>query len=576
MKKCSAGIRTRSEHSVTFQLTTLEPAPIPPEATQYMVRMRDGVRLATDVYLPVSGEPTQAVLVRLCYDKDGRYCFMRQLAPLVTGRGYAFVVQDVRGKFRSEGVTFAQVHESADGYDTIDWVVNQPWSDGRVGMFGDSYYGFTQWAAVSSGHPALKAIVPRVTSANLGMISGERNGPLGTTVEDVDWLVSASYLSHYWLDRLIHDYELDFSVRPLIDVFERAFEHLGRRSASFDVAIPQRIAVPVFSHGHPFDARAVPVLHCVGWFDNHLIAHMRDYVELMSRPEWAPLQYLIADSVDHENYHLELAPVDESNDHALNDQALDRMLPKYLGPALDFFDVFLKEIEPVDSLARVRWHLGHEDYHESAQWPPPGSSTRRLFLGSLAQAGGAVGGGLFDEATAVAEEVSWVHDPTNLVPSAVENSFSFLLTYPDEAATGDRDDVLVFSSQPFEGPLDLAGAVNLHVRVASSAPTTDVFAKLLDVDVEGEAHMIVRGQAHLKAPSAEALIRVEMGHTGYRLRTGHRLRLHVASSDFPEYVAHPGTGENAWLAREARPSVQTLCSDPASPSYVSVTVRPNH
>ena len=96
----------------------------------------------------------------------GRYTFMPQLAPHFTDRGYAFVVQDVRGKFRSEGETMPFVHEIEDGYDTLEWIVSQPWSNGSVGMWGDSYYGYTQWAVVASGHPALKAIVPRVTSTD--------------------------------------------------------------------------------------------------------------------------------------------------------------------------------------------------------------------------------------------------------------------------------------------------------------------------------------------------------------------------------------------------------------------------
>ena len=96
----------------------------------------------------------------------------RKIAPSFTERGYAFVVQDVRGKFRSEGETLAFVHEVDDGYDTLDWMVAQPWCDGNVGMWGDSYYGYTQWAAVASEHPALKAIVPRVTTADLGGVGG--------------------------------------------------------------------------------------------------------------------------------------------------------------------------------------------------------------------------------------------------------------------------------------------------------------------------------------------------------------------------------------------------------------------
>ena len=309
------------------------------------------------------------MLVRICYDKNGRYTFMDLLAPYVTGRGYAFVVQDVRGKFRSEGTTMAFVHESHDGYDTLEWISNQPWSDGRVGMFGDSYYGFTQWAAVASGHRALRAIVPRVTSADLGMVNGGRYRSPDGDVEDVDWFVSASYLSHFWLDQLIHDYPIDVERRPLRDVFEPAFEALGRRSNSFDVVVPRKIPLQVYPDGHPFDAKPLPVLHSVGWFDNLQIPHMRDYVELMSRPEWAPLQYLIADSVDHENYHLDLAPIEDhvEHDHIVNDDALQRLMPLYLEPALEFFDVFLKGANPVDSIPRVRWHLGHEGYHESGR-----------------------------------------------------------------------------------------------------------------------------------------------------------------------------------------------------------------
>ena len=145
-----------------FERTTEEP--VPDTATQYLVRMRDGIRLATDVYLPDDPAPVEAVLVRLPYDKNSRYVFFRWVAEIFTQRGYAMVVQDVRGKFRSEGETLGFVREANDGYDTIDWIIAQPWSNGIVGMFGDSYYGFTQWAAVSSGHRALRAIVPRVTT----------------------------------------------------------------------------------------------------------------------------------------------------------------------------------------------------------------------------------------------------------------------------------------------------------------------------------------------------------------------------------------------------------------------------
>jgi uncharacterized protein len=563
--------------SVTGDFSTkVEPAPIPATATQSMVRMRDGVHLATDVYLPDGNEPTQCILVRLCYDKDGRYTFMPTLAPRVTERGYAFVVQDVRGKFRSEGSTTAFVHEVRDGYDTLDWIIRQPWSDGKVGMFGDSYYGFTQWAAVSSGHPALRAIVPRVTTAHLGMIRRDRDRSRRGDVEDVEWLVSANYLSHYWLDNLIHDYEIDFSVRPLIRAFDQAFERLGARSASFDMEIPRRLPVPVYHDGHPFEARPIPVLHAVGWFDNLAIPHMRDYTELQARPGWALTQYLTADSTDHENYHLSLVPIDETTDHDTNDEALQRMLGIYLDPALDFFDVFLKEARSPDTVPRVRWHLGHVGYRESDTWPPAGAVEHRLYLTSLADAAGTGGraGKLTEKPSAAAERVEWTYEPSDLVPSVVENSFAFLHTYPDEAEVGSRPDVLVFDGEVLEAPLDLTGPVDLFVRVGSDCPTTDVFARLLDVAPDGAAHLVLRGQAHLLAPSEDTLVRIELGHTGYRMRAGHRLRLHLTSSDFPEFVPHPGSDEDPWLATEFRSSRQALTSDPTAAAYLALTVSP--
>jgi len=141
-------------------------APLDPRADARLVRMRDGVRLATDVYLPEPPGPRRpAILIRLPYDKSGRSTFMPAIAHYLTANGFAVVIQDVRGKFRSEGVAEPFVNEAADGHDALDWIVSQPWSNGIVGMSGDSYYGFTQWAAASTGHPALRAMVPRATGS---------------------------------------------------------------------------------------------------------------------------------------------------------------------------------------------------------------------------------------------------------------------------------------------------------------------------------------------------------------------------------------------------------------------------
>ncbi|EFF89431.1 carboxylesterase, partial [Streptomyces sp. e14] len=279
-----------------FTFERVGAAPLTENATQHMVRMRDGVRLATDVYLPEEqahgGEAFPAVLVRLPYDKNSRYVYVDRIARLFTARGYALVVQDVRGKFRSGGRTLPFLREPQDGHDSIDWIVHQTWSDGRVGMFGDSYYGFTQWAAVASQHPALRAIVPRVTAADFSTIwrPGDRPAPI--------WLEGIEYFAHHWVDNDTYEYELDPSRRPVIDQYEQAFEAIGARSTWFDLMAPRQAELPTQPGLHPFDARPVPVLHCVGWFDNIGAAHMRDYTELAARPGWDAVQYLWAGAID--------------------------------------------------------------------------------------------------------------------------------------------------------------------------------------------------------------------------------------------------------------------------------------
>jgi hypothetical protein len=309
----------------------------------------------------------------------------------------------------------------------------------------------------------------------------------------------------------------------------------------------------------------------VGWFDNLSIVSMRDYMTLSGRAGWAPLQYLTADSVDHENYHLRHAPITEKDDHGVDEEALSRMLTYYTQPALDFFDVFLKEIRDASTLPRVSWHLGHEDYQEATSWPPSGARARHLYLTGLAAAT-TLGGLLTEQGPADDQAAEWEYDPENLVASSVPNSFAFLHEFPDEAATAQRPDVLSFVSEPVPAPVDLAGPVDLLVSVTSTAPTTYLFAKLLDESPDRTARMIVRGQGELTDVSGATQVRIEMGHTGYRLRPGHRFRLNITSSDFPEYMRHPGTAENPWLATETKPGTQRLITRADAPASLRLTV----
>lgn len=508
------------------------PAPLDDGAQHRLVRMRDGVRLATDVYL-AGDQPAETVLIRLPYDKVGVYTFIPLIAAYFVRHGYHVVAQDVRGKFRSEGETLLFVNEAADGHDTLDWLVEQSWSNGVVGMWGDSYYGYTQWAAVSTNHPALRAISPRVTGTRLGELPDDSDVVPGTWTREVEMGVHRLYACTFFHDNDVYYWEPDWKRRPLVANVEEFFETVGSRSISFDQWFPEQVRLRRFPFGHPFDARAVPVLQTIGWWDNCAPWQWSDHRRLAERQAWAHNEYLLIDSIDHENNHL-LDPRGEKTP-----EQVEASLPAYLDPTIEFFDVFLRNREPADSIPKVRWNLAHtEGFRTAASWPPAGVEPRTLHL--------------------TTDELTWVHDPDDLVPSPVENAFAFLGEYPDERVWADRPDVLVFDQAPADHDTDLVGGVRMTATVGSDGPRMDVFVRMLDVDPDGAARLVARGQVHVVDSTERRQVEIDLGQVGYRLRSGHRLRVQVSSSDYPEFIAQPGTGEHPWLADKVVPNTQTL------------------
>lgn len=554
---------------VSFQ--RIGPAPADPRAGEQMVPMRDGVRLATDVYLAgARREPGPVVLIRLPYDKSGPYTAMPATATLLNDSGYHVVVQDVRGKFRSEGETVMFTHEAADGYDTIDWITRQPWSDGAVGMCGDSYYGFTQWAAASTGHPALRAISPRLTGMNLGALPTRARG---SRTSEVEMGVHRLYPATIFVTNDIVEWEMEWSRRPPATAVEEVFAAVGHRSATYDAwlghdtwlergaglerdawlessveqptppggAGPTAEAPPRFPAGHPLDAPPVPALLTIGWWDNCAPWQWQDVAAIADRPAWAAVTHLLIEAIDHENYDLADLPITADRDHADDDEALATMLHRSLGPTIAFFDRHLRGDHRGGPIPKVRFTIaGEREVRTSPSWPPSDASPVAWHLstsGSLDSSPCPDRGGM-----------TWRHDPDDPVPSPVGNAFAFVREWPDERGLAERNDVLVFATSPFADEAVLIGPVDLRATVISTGPEMDLFARLCDVAPDGSAHLVARGQLTVHGSTAAAVVAVPMGHVGYRVAAGHRLRLTVASSDAPEFVVAPGTGERRWLA----------------------------
>lgn len=237
----------------------IEAAEVDPRAQPTSITATDGTRLATDVYLPANTPgPVHTILIRLPYDKCGRYAFLPSIANYLCAHGFGVVVQDVRGKFRSEGRREPFVNEAADGHATLDWIQAQTWSSGAVGMLGDSYYGFTQWAAASTGHPALRAIVPRVTGTGLPAMFSPDVVP---RIPIYEWILQTFAIKGMYDYRAaVRDGEPTFTIPEDVGHVRKMLTDLMGGAA--DGSLVERS----YQGRSPASVLDIPALHMGGWW----------------------------------------------------------------------------------------------------------------------------------------------------------------------------------------------------------------------------------------------------------------------------------------------------------------------
>ena len=265
-----------------------------------MVPMRDGVRLSTNVYRPADEDgraheaPLPAVLIRLPYGKDDPYASMPAHGRYWARKGYVCAVQDVRGKFASEGEWQPLLHEADDGYDTIDWVATQPWCDGQVGMIGESYFALTQWAAASRFHTALRCIAPGCMGVDLYRLMWE-GGALALDTAGT-WVCDQGHR------RYINYLRFDPWVLPLKDYPADA----GFPSELFDQAVrhPDRDQTwEPYDLSDVLEKLDIPAFHWTGWYDCFLRASLETWEGVQRRNIYDTVrasQWLCIGPADHE------------------------------------------------------------------------------------------------------------------------------------------------------------------------------------------------------------------------------------------------------------------------------------
>lgn len=542
-----------------MMVTRTGPGQQDPRAIHYMVRMRDGIRLSTDVYLPDGGGPFPALLTRLPYDKTGVMTPIAQFAHYFTAHGYAVVTQDVRGKFRSEGVGLNWAGEEQDGFDTIDWIIQQDWASGAVGMWGNSYYGFTQIAAMSTQHPALRAISPRLTGSRLGEIEVTQSG---ASTRPVNWSHHYLYALEFFHSQDTYQAEIDWSVRPIGQIFEGIKGELGSVSPSFDQWYPSPRVRPRFRNSSgPYAGRAIPTLLTIGWWDNCAPYSWQDFEELQRMPRWKNLLFLEIDTIDHYSNRLN----DPTRVLPLTEKGWAARIPRILDPTIRFFDVFLKNVAPMSSIPRVRWeHANLGAAVTSESWPPPGCEPLTLY----AQDGNA----LTKEPADSLQLQSWIHDPHNLVPSTWDEPFTPLRDEPDETLDHAHPGTVSFETDVFDTPLDIVGKISATGSFASDGPQLDLFARLVEVDAQGVGRRIAAGNIHSDAPTYQG--KIGLHYAGYRVREGSKLRLIISSSCYPEFIPLPGTSEDPLKATTYSINHQTLALGGTDGLKIEISVMP--
>jgi len=510
----------------TLTPNDVEPALVEPDDS-HLIRVGNEAALATDVYLPArSGVRSSfpSLLLRTPYGRRGEIDRVDQLARYFREVGIALVVQDVRGRYDSEGALAPFSHEVGDALATLDWISEQPWSSGAVLPIGDSYAGFTAWAAAASGHRAIAGAVVRVTTPEIGPHWMYRQGVFRLQM-------NAQWAAFAWGGREAIDVQPDWSTRPLsaIDFGGADMSALGQwLGAGADERAWRQLVGDVATR---WTAVRVPVLHWGGWWDLMARGQIEAWERLVAAG--APGQRLLMGATDHSfNGFPPLVPAPLSVERQLDEVAA--FVTHALGGG------------PAHALP-ARWELTHDGWHESGSWPPPDARLERLFLADPASAVfGPEGGALSLRPESVSGTVTWPHDPTSLVPSLETFVWGTLANgYPDERDAQVRDDVVTFSGVCVEAPLDVVGGVKLHLRIQASHRPSQIAATLSDVRPDGTAWRIAEGASVTEAGDPVGL-RIDLGPLAYRVQPGHRLRVALAASCFPRYLWASRDPMGAW------------------------------
>jgi uncharacterized protein len=553
------------------------------------VPMRDGVRLSADVYLPREDGVWPVVLVRTPYGNHESF----EEASFFAAHGYAAVVQDCRGRHDSEGEFEPWTIELHDGADTVEWCGTQAWSNGNVGMIGPSHLGNAQWWAAQTPSPHLKTIIPSFAACDMFLYGMNYRGGAFKLQGNLTW--ATMVLGRTMQPSMVSTPVIDTEAAPRADVRRSPFDWAALyRHLPLMTADEEAVGHPIefyrdwlhhstwdehwkqFTNVGRYDRFDLPILMIGGWFDVHAVSTLANLEGLQA--------------VDHRKHALVMGPWGHGPDGSIGEIDLG---PDAQGDfralQLRWLDHHLKGIRNgIDREPPLRlFTLGTNTWRNATEWPLADTRWTTLHL--------RVGGELTEEEPEGGEAPdAFDYDPQDPVPTLGPNPWDDRQL--DHRSHETRPDVLVYSTDPLDDDLDVTGPVQAHLYASTSAIDTDWTVRLLDVYPDGRSINVCDGilRARFYDPPAVRTgvpspgqfetakplepgrvyrFTVEVGVTSIVFRKGHRIRVHISSSNFPRFDRNLNDGKPIGESNKPITARQTIYHDAERPSHLELPVQ---
>lgn len=561
-----------------------ELASIAESDTALLMPMRDGVGLSTNIWRPKGAKgPLPTILWKTPYNEHVLSGSTARFAAEAVRNGYAFIVQNERGRYFSQGKYEILGYPQTDGYDTLSWIAKQPWSNGKVGTLGCSSSAEWQLALAAMNHPAHAAMVPMAAGAGIGKVGpfweqgnfytggvprtlfaiwmyGVDNPLRAQLPQDLTGPMRARIAQYNDLDTKKPDVEWKKHIWHL--PYASLLSSLGEPPATFESMIARGPGDAEWKKGGLYDDSmgwGVPALWFNSWYDVSIGPNMALYNHarsVNSDREASANQYVVVGP----NPHCQFARL--GKDYKVGDRAMGDASFPVNQQIFGFFDRWLKN-QPKAFAAdtpHVRYFtMGANRWQSDTQWPPKAAQPVRMYLRSNGKANSMYGdGALSFEAPAANEpKDSYRYDPANPVQTIGGgdccNGGVVIPGAFDQRQISSRHDVLIYTSAPLEQPMEVTGFVDAVLKVSSSAKDTDFAVKLVDVAPDGTAWII--GDTILRARyrdgyAAPALMQPGNVYTlkptpittSIQFGKGHRIRVEVTSSNFPKFARNLNTG----------------------------------